>query len=392
MDVFGLIGVVIAAAALVAAVIVVPPARRSGRPARIAENLAKFSRRNQELSKRQVDLAAQMLRAAPAEWRCSEVPLLQLEGWIFPQPEALSAVRLVYDPGADNAAQLMTQALLIKNVHAAGPLSYSQAIAEASTNFEYTNGVIFRPTSIRQSPEGLSIDFRSGHYFDYLDTSEVLSYEASIEAGDLGYRTRIRNPFDLENRVASLGILTLTVRQGTPHSSFLMHKRTKNVILGSELFHVVPAGEFAPSDVSLAAFRTDFDLWRNIVREYAEELLGHDDAQGGGGRRLDYETESPFRELREATSRRKLKLHTFGIGLDPLTWKPELLTIAVFDGATFDSIFPWPIAGNKEGVVIEDIPFTEDCVQAYLADPATRFGAKACLQLAWRNRTALDIE
>ena len=59
----------------------------------------------------------------------------------------------------------------------------------------------------------------------------------------------------------------------------MMHKRSGQYVVGDALYHVVPAGEFAPSDLSLAAIDADFDLWRNITREFAEELLRLPDAQ-----------------------------------------------------------------------------------------------------------------
>jgi hypothetical protein len=70
--------------------------------------------------------------------------------------------------------------------------------------------------------------------------------------------------------------------------------------------------------------------------------------------------------------------------LDPLTFKPELLTVAVIDKSIFDKLFPGPLRPTEEGVVIEDIAFTEENVRDYIDAPTTRHGAKACLTLAWQ--------
>ena len=43
---------------------------------------------------------------------------------------------------------------------------------------------------------------------------------------------------------------------------------------------MIPAGEFQPASVALWDRRNDFDLWRNIVREYSEELLGTPEHDG----------------------------------------------------------------------------------------------------------------
>lgn len=228
-------------------------------------------------------------------------------------------------------------------------------------------------------------------YFDYLDTSEVLAYEATLHPKDLGIRRRIADPFDLTNRVASLGILTLTIQKSSSGPKFIMHKRSGKYAVGDALYHVVPAGEFTPSDVGRSAIRADFELWRNIVREYAEELLNIPDAQGTGGRRLDFEHASPYQEMVQAIRDNKMRLYAFGLALDPLTFKPELLTVAVLDEAEFEKLFPSPLPETEEGVIIEGIPFTEENVRDYIDAPTTRHGAKACLTLAWQYRDKLDI-
>lgn len=199
---------------------------------------------------------------------------------------------------------------------------------------------------------------------------------------DLGARRRIADPFDLTNRVASLGILTLIIKRGRLGPTFLMHKRSGRFVVGDAVDHVVPAGEFTPSDISLRAVEEDLDLWRNMAREYAEELLGMPDAQGQGGRRLDYVGATPYREMYAALAADKVRVRAFGVGLDPLTFKPELLTVAVFDESVFDAVFPQPLQGSVEGVIIEDIPFNRESVNQYISSPSTRHGAKACLELA----------
>jgi hypothetical protein len=54
-----------------------------------------------------------------------------------------------------------------------------------------------------------------------------------------------------------------------------------------ESIHVIPAGEFTPSDVGLQAQSEDFDLWRNIMREYAEEFLDVEEAYSRGGHTIE---------------------------------------------------------------------------------------------------------
>lgn len=49
------------------------------------------------------------------------------------------------------------------------------------------------------------------------------------------------------------------------------------------VYDVIPADEFQPSSVALWDRSSDFDMWRNIVREYSEEQVGtgSDPRRGG---------------------------------------------------------------------------------------------------------------
>ena len=40
---------------------------------------------------------------------------------------------------------------------------------------------------------------------------------------------------------------------------------------------LVPAGEFQPTSAAHAALRSDADVWRCVMREFAEEILGRPD-------------------------------------------------------------------------------------------------------------------
>jgi hypothetical protein len=258
----------------------------------------------------------------------------------------------------------------------------------------YFDGTIYRPIEVdvtADRDQELSITFSEGRYFDYIDSSEVLAYEASLSPKNLGVRKGLVDPFDLTNRVASLGILTLTLVRSENGISCLMHKRSGKYVVGDNLYHVVPAGEFTPSDVSLEAQDRDFDIWKNILREYAEELAGHEDAQGGGGTRIDYAGAEPYRALQDARRDGRLKLTCFGIALDPLTLKPELLTVALFEDDAFNEAFPGPLAQTSEGVIVEDVPFNSESVGRYIRSSQTRHGAKALLSLAWSHRSELGI-
>jgi hypothetical protein len=149
----------------------------------------------------------------------------------------------------------------------------------------------------------------------------------------------------------------------------------------------MPAGVFQPSSVSLAGLASDFDLWRNLQREYSEEFLG---------RPIDYR-EEPFRSMDAARRSGRIRVWCLGVGLDPLTPWGEILTVAVFDDEVFDEPFSGLVVANDEGVVVtmapgrpaHGVPFVEERVAQLLGSEPMAPAAAACLALAWRDRETL---
>ncbi|GGN78511.1 hypothetical protein [Nocardia rhizosphaerihabitans] len=373
--------------AMVAAVVVITPSRRSSRPAVVATNVATFKQRSRTLRDHQTSLNIKVLDISPPSWRASGVPLLTRAGWIFDQPVPLDDVHICLN-SEQRPRQALSKRELLYGLDLSGGISYSQAVTELAGMSHFTNGIIYRPIKAEFTNTVTQIDFEIGNYFDYLDTGEIFGYKRSCSVSSRSLR-KDGDPFEFESRTASLGILTLTIYETGGVARFLIHKRAASVVVAPGLFHVVPAGEFAPSDISLAAIERDFSLRRNIEREFAEELLGDIDAQGSGGKFLDYDNEPPYRELGAAVSAGELKYYALGLGLDPLTWKPELLTVAVFRHGSFDRIFGGGIVGNFEGTVITGSQFDCNQVDNYLNSANTRLGTKACLQLAWKHRGTL---
>jgi len=215
--------------------------------------------------------------------------------------------------------------------------------------------------------------------------------------GGNSYRRALKDPFDLWSRSTSLGVLVLTIRRGRDSAGFYMHARDGGrVVVASELMHVIPAGEFTPSDRTYESLRRDFDIWSTIMREYAEEFLNMEEAYGHGGEWLDYHKKFPYRQLNEARQEGQLTVQVLGLGLDPLTWKPELLTVCIIDDAVFDVIFQDMVRKGSEGTLIvgpegHGLPFDEETVNLYANNPNTRRGASACLILAWEHRKLLGL-
>jgi hypothetical protein len=128
---------------------------------------------------------------------------------------------------------------------------------------------------------------------------------------------------------------------------------------------VIPAGEFQPSSVALWDRRSDFDLWRNIAREYSEELLGAPEHDGTRTEPIDYASWPLYQAREQARAAGTVTVLLLGIGLDALTLAATILTVVVIDDDVFDAVFGRAVRFNDEGEIVgigdgrpvEGIPF-----------------------------------
>jgi hypothetical protein len=337
--------------------------------------------------------------------------LLTKHGWILDHPIPLDNVHCEYDPLESDPARWQATRLeaskILPKLPGKEPLTYSRALIELDGR-KLRDGFSYHLRNVNVSEDEVELVFGEGSYCKYIDTGEVLAYEAgrawlprTKSLGPLSLRKKMGSPFDFGNRMTSCGVVTLTLRRSSTGTGFYLHKRhPKATEVGYGQLHAVPAGEFQPSGISLDAIRTDFSLWRNIVREYAEEFLGVPEAIGRE-QALDF-GQWPYRELIEAANDGAIRCYFLGLGLDPLTWKPEILTVCVFESDVFDFIFrdallklraPDDHDETTEGTILcgaaaTGIPFDQEHVDRYLGGDM-RDAGKACLSLAWHHRTVL---
>ena len=136
----------------------------------------------------------------------------------------------------------------------------------------------------------------------------------------------------------------------------------------------------------------DFDLWRNVMREYSEEYLGNP-RHDGDGPPIDYENEKPFRSLEAARRAGKIRVFCLGVGVDALNYVGDVFTVAVFDADVFDPIFEEMVEQNDEGdfVVGHDQEFTFDrqTIERLMSTQPIAPSGAACLQLAWQHRASI---
>lgn len=218
--------------------------------------------------------------------------------------------------------------------------------------------------------------------------------------GQLPFRDRIGDPFDPQRRAIIPAITTLTIRlrRYPAEPSFLLHWRDPaKVATAGGIYDVIPAGEFQPSSLALWDRHNDFSIWRNIVREYSEELLGTPEHDGTRSQPINYPSWPLYQLLGQGLEDGSVTAHLLGIGLDALTLAATILTVVVIDDDAFGQAFGSVVRFNDEGEIIgiaddaaaEGVPFTETAVGRMLSSEPIASPGAACLALAWKNRSAL---
>lgn len=258
-----------------------------------------------------------------------------------------------------------------------------------------------------------SLSFGLAAYFDKLDVSETLGHELAVAcmdtgipdaperlAGKLPFRDLVGDPFDLQRRAIIPAVTTLTVRlrRWPAEPTFLLHWRDPaKVATAAGIYDVIPAGEFQPSSVALWDRRNDFDLWRNVVREYSEELLGAPEHDGTRTEPIDYQNWPLYQRLQQARADGTVRTWLLGIGLDALTLAATILTVVVIDDDVFNEAFGDAVQFNEEGELVgigdgraaEGVPFTAEAVDRMLTSEPLASPGAACLALAWQHRDTL---
>lgn len=110
--------------------------------------------------------------------------LLAKPGWLLDVPIPLNEVKLLYDGGdQSNRWQRARETATALMPHLPGGryrATYSQALVEYDGRTELFNGFSYRLLDVDINEDRVRLKFGDGHYFDYLDTGEVLAYEAAV--------------------------------------------------------------------------------------------------------------------------------------------------------------------------------------------------------------------
>lgn len=338
------------------------------------------------------------------------VPIVAKPEWLLRDPLPLAGLGIEvdmvdYPPGHD---ALLRSARRYLPLTGAGRMSrYHEAVAAFDRPGNWFNGRSYRLLGVHVTgdPPAITLRVGSSWYWDGFDVTQSLAHEAAHlvrkrKGRKVGgpVRRQLADPFAVANRITPIGFTTLTIRRAGGDLTFYLHRRDERVAMGQNLTTVVPAGEFQPSDDSTAAFRSDADLWLTVMREYAEEFLGLDEARVRRGAPIDYLQESPYREM-NAELGAGIRPFVVGMGIDPVNWKFHVYTVCVFESTVFDQIFSGMVAENSEGLFESPTrrrpdgspllgwPFDEPTVMQYLGVPDSA-SSLVPLMMAWRTRSA----
>lgn len=328
----------------------------------------------------------------PADHHVAGTPLLAPASWIPARPIPLTSIVLEFDPAAEFHGVTGLEPAARENL----PLqsdgtpypSYADAIAALARPAVFENRPTYRLVSADLAAPIPVLRLSRGTYFDSINTGEASAHEYAARRLGLHSTTPLRSaigdPWDPARRPTNLAISTLTIRQsGTP--TFLMHWRDpKKVGHAGGLYQVVPSGVFQPSTNELH----DFNLWHNLTRELSEELLGTPEPDNTTSAPIDYSAWPFAKALTTALSNGSARAYCVGLGVDPLTFATDLLTVLVIDSHLYDDLFGKHLDHNDEGRLLTPQPFTRDVVDDFTYNKPIQPAGAAILQLAQTHSLA----
>jgi hypothetical protein len=336
----------------------------------------------------------------PPEARVAGTPLLAAPAWRPAVPVPLTDIRLEFRPEAPPPtvpdAAAVAPDLLPRRGDGTRYQRYSQVVESLAAPAIFENRTTYRLTEADLAGAGPHLTFTRGRFFDGVDAGGAAAYEyAAAQLGlltDLKLRAAIKDPCDLGARPAAMAISTLTLRhdRATGTASFPLHWRDPaRVGHAGGMYQVIPVGIFQPSGEAAWNEANDFDLWRGMLREFAEELLGAAEDHGSETAPIDYDCWPLASQMTGALNDGRIRAYCLGLGADPLTFALDLLTVVVIDAPLYDDLFGDLVSDNAEGTVLKPRPFDEPAVTALITRHPVQAAGAALLTLAIRHRQAL---
>jgi hypothetical protein len=326
-------------------------------------------------------------------------PLLSTRLWLPHEPIPLDHITLQYTQAEQFCGIMGTEPLIQRllpiRADSTRYRTYSEAVATLGAPPVFENRSTYRLLGA-DLQSNLYMVFSSGRYFDGINVGDAVAHEftanklGEISTQDL--RAAIGDPCDPAYRLLNVAISTLTLRcdQTAGAVTFPLHRRgDAQVGHAGGMYQVLPVGVFQPAGEELWNTRNDFSLWRSIIRELAEELRGDTEDYDTHRGPIDYDAWPFAHQLTRALDTAQVRPFCLGIGVDPLTFATDILTVVTIEAPLYDELFGEIADTNTEGSITPAVPFTAQTVQRYANTEPTQAAGAALLQLAWRHRSIL---
>jgi hypothetical protein len=356
------------------------------------------------LQEHRYDLGNSVAARYPVSRHVEGTGLLAASSWIPPAPLALDAVSLSWadSPAAPDVAGWADALHRVLPERADGPAygSYSEAVAQLAAPAVFENRSTYRLTGAQFAGSAARLSFGPGRYFDNIDVGGACAHEyAAVAMGvlaDSALRDLVGEPWSAGRRPVNIAVSTLVLRidRDAQTVTFPLHWRDPRMVgHAGGLYQVVPVGMFQASSDEPGNQANDFDLWRCMIREFSEELLGTSEEYGA---LVDYQSWPFARQLNDAREDGSARPWVLGMGVDPLTFATDVLTVVAFDAPVFDRLFAALVDENAEGTVIfgpgHDLEFTSAAIDRLTGQEPMQASGAALLRLAWRHRQTIVRE
>ncbi len=309
---------------------------------RIERSIIQFKEARKLIKKNRAALRKPALRSSRAKFVhlniSDDAPLLTKESWLPPKPIPLEKIDLDVEQDPDVKISLSTQRLPI---HACGQYKeYSNAIEDLDRPTVFDDRPQYRLLQI--DDKRLVFSNKMYSYFDKINYGAYLMYELAHQSRKWPWIQRrsnrdrlLRELQEPADYVVVSGVNTLTIIHDGANLRIVMHLRgQRKTACAMGTFHVIPAGEFQPSSLASVSVDDDFDLWKNIMREYAEEVGLMEEYDGTSTVPFNY-NEEPFASMETERDEGNIKPLYLGTGLDTISFQGEILTAIVFKEETF---------------------------------------------------------
>ncbi len=353
------------------------------------------------LNRNRHGLAVRAAAGYPAADRVAGTPLLAPPAWRPRVPVPLADVRLEFReeapaPRVTDVADIAPD-LLPWRADGTRYLRYSDVVRELASLAIFENRSTYRLLDADLAGEGPHLAFTRGRFFDGVDVGGPAAHEfaaAELSGTHRGQPLRhaIGDPWDPAARPGAIaaGALTLRHDRAAGTASFPLHWRDPaRVGHAGGMYQVIPVGIFQPSGEAPWNEANDFDLWRGMLREFAEELLGADEDHGSERAPIDYDRWPFARAMTDALRDGRIRAYCLGLGADPLTFALDLLTVVVIDAPLYDELFGELAERNAEGTVLKPRPFDEPTITELTTREPVQAAGAALLQLAIAHRAVL---